>query len=282
MSEVIKKEKVGDLLGDRMKNYENITRNHLIPNMPVIVRVDGRAFHSYTKQKWCEFPYSHVLISVFHKTTLKVCEETSNVVFAYHQSDEVTFLLKDYERRAQQQVFQGNIQKITSTFASKFTAYFNKYMEEELSLSSIGILNPKLAEFDARVFNIPIHEVINCFIWRQKDWEKNSVTQYASSFFSHTELMNKNTKDKHDMIYDAGHPSWNDLGNWLKRGTFFKKVEVDLPIKELSEEQIKYLSDISEIEEPIIRKKWIVDYNSPILVLNKEYLQDIVEKIEEE
>lgn len=281
MSEVIKKEKINvESLGDRMKSYENITRSYLIPNMPVIVRIDGRAFHSYTKQKWCEFPYSQILINVFHKTTLKVCEETSNVVFAYHQSDEVTFFLKDYERRSQQQVFQGNIQKITSTFASKFTAYFNKYIQDDLLAA--GISNIKLAEFDARVFNIPIHEVINCFIWRQKDWEKNSVTQYANSFFSHTELMNKNTKDKHDMIYNAGYPSWNDLDNWLKRGTFFKKVEVDLPVKELSEEQIKFLSDISDIEGTIIRKKWIVDYSSPILVLNKEYLLDIIEKIEEE
>lgn len=276
MSEVIKKDKIGDTLGDRIKTYENVTRHYLMPNMPVIVRIDGRAFHTYTKQKWCQFPYSHILIACFHKATLRVCEETSNVVFAYHQSDEVSFFLKDYERRAQQQVFQGNIQKIASTFASKFTAHFNQYIREELP----GVENLRLAEFDARIFNLGIHEVTNYFIWRQKDWEKNSVTQYALSFFSHNQLMNANTKIKHDMIHDAGYPSWNTLDNWLKHGTFFRKVEVELPIKELSEEQIKIIG-FSEYDN-VIRKKWIADYNSPILVLNKEYLEEIVQKIEEE
>lgn len=277
MSEVIKKEKDGVSLGDRMKSFENVTRTYLMPKCPVIIRIDGRAFHSYSKQKWCEFPYSFILIHAFHKTTLKVCEETMNVVFAYHQSDEVTFLLKDYDRREQQQLFDGNIQKIVSTFASKFTYYFNKFIQEELNdyIGTIdyGILKP--AEFDCRVFNLPMHEVTNCFIWRQKDWERNSLTQYASSFFSHSELMNKNSDQKHEMLMLSGHKPWSELDHCLKYGTFFKKVEVELPIKELSDEEIKHIP--FELLEPVTRKKWIIDFNSPVLVLNKEYLEEIIQ-----
>jgi tRNA(His) 5'-end guanylyltransferase len=275
MSEVIKKEKEGVSLADRMKKFEDVTRSYLIPKMPVIVRIDGRAFHTYTRQKWCEFPFSHILIHVFHKTVLKVCEETMNVVLAYHQSDEVTFLLKDYDHREQQQLFDGNIQKIVSTFASKFTVHFNRFIEEELMIDrNIPGMDLKPAEFDCRVFNIPIHEVVNCFIWRQLDWERNSLTQYASSFFSHHELMNKNSFQKTEMIQLAGHLSWDSLPNYLKYGTFFRKVEVELPVKELTEEEIKYLD--SDFIDPVIRKKWIIDINSPRIIICKDYIEEIV------
>lgn len=300
MSEVIKKDKP-DTLSDRMKSYENVTRNYLIPNMPIIVRIDGRAFHTYTKQKWCEHPYSSILIECFQKTTLKVCEETSNVVFAYHQSDEVSFFLKDYEKRDQQQIFQGNIQKIVSTFASKFTIHFNKFIQEALLLKMTyfetnpevtgqfvtyqraqeDYSNLKIAEFDARVFNLPVHEVTNYFIWRQKDWERNSVTQYASSIYSHNQLMNKSTVEKLDMINQSGNKPWQNLAIHLREGTFFKKVEVELPIKELSEEQVKWLTEEEMVEGVMTRKKWIIDHNSPVLYLNKEYLEEIVQKIKE-
>lgn len=276
MSEVIKKEKDSGLsLGDRMKKFENVNRSYLIPKMPVVVRIDGRSFHTYTKQRWCEFPFSHTLIRVFHKTTLKVCEETMNVVLAYHQSDEVTFLLKDYDRREQQQLFDGNIQKIVSTFASKFTYYFNKYIREELMIDDfIPGIELKPAEFDARVFNIPMHEVTNCFIWRQMDWERNSLTQYASSFFSHHELMDKNSFQKNEMLALAGCKPWSELENHLKHGTFFRKVLVELPVKELTDEEVKHLN--VDFMDPVVRKKWIIDINCPKVVMNKEYIEEIV------
>lgn len=287
MSEVIKKEKdPGILLGDRMKKFEDITRSYLIQKMPVIIRVDGRAFHSYTKQKWCDFPYSFILINTFHKTVLKVCEKTMNIVLAYHQSDEVSFLLKDYDRRNQQQLFDGNIQKIVSTFASKFTYWFNKFITEELKCSDYDTSNLSSAEFDTRVFNIPLHDVTNYFIWRQKDWQRNSLTQYASSFFSHKELENKNGLQKVEMIAEIKEKPWIELHNCLTKGTFFKKVEVDIPLRELSDIEIKHLynpeSPIGEISDYVVRKKWIIDYNSPNIVNDKEYIENIVQFTNEE
>ena len=281
MSEVIKKEK-GLSLGDRMKKYEDVSRFYLTPKQPAIVRVDGRAFHTYTKQKWCKKPYSDILIRAFQRTTLKVCEETMNVCFAFHQSDEVSFLLKDYERKEQQQLFGGNIQKIATTFASKFTAHFNQIMIDELR-PDYNDEYPALGEFDARVFTAPLHEATNYFIWRQQDWIKNSITQYSMSFFSDKQLHNKNSDEKKKMIIEKGEKAWDDLENHLKYGTFFRKEKVELKLNEVSEDQRKYINktELVEIPEYVVRNRWMCDFNSPILLNNKEYLEKIVYYIEE-
>lgn len=38
-----------DLLGDRMKEYESIPKVRLMRKTPAIIRIDGKAFHSFTR-----------------------------------------------------------------------------------------------------------------------------------------------------------------------------------------------------------------------------------------
>jgi len=274
-------ERIEAPLSIRMKKYEDVNRYYLPSKQPVIIRVDGKAFHSYTKQSWCERPFSDILVKTFQQTTIAVCEQLMNCCIAYHQSDEVTFFLKDYERIEQQQLFAGNIQKISSTIASKFTAYFNKYMIENLLAANKDISKLKLAEFDARCYTVPLHEVINCFIWRQRDAMKNSVSQYADSFFSSKQLHKKNTEDKKQLIRDTNKGDWDSLPLYIQRGTFFKKIDLELPLDTLSEQNLQYYIDNNlEIPDTIIRKKWIIDLTPPIVSDTKNYIEQIVYEID--
>lgn len=198
-----------DDFGDRMKGYENVTKNYLTRRTPVIIRLDGVAFHTFTKG--FDKPFDELLWVTMTQTAQYLCREVQNCVFAYTQSDEISLVLIDYQNLNTDVWFGNNIQKITSVIASKASVYFNDTLHanafDEFSVSTDedrraflkNILN-KVVFFDARCFNIPKEEVLNYFIWRQKDCQKNSVSAIAQSYFSNKELYKKSTKDRIEMI----------------------------------------------------------------------------------
>ena len=207
-----------DDLGDRMKkNYENRTRNYLPRRTNTIIRLDGKAFHTFTKK--FNKPYDNVLASSMDMTARDLCENIQGAVMAYIQSDEISILLTDYENLNTDAWFDGNIQKITSVSASMCTGYFNQH------INRFGVFNPELmAFFDSRVFTIPeTEEVINYFIWRQQDAVRNSIQMLAQSLYSHKELMNKNSSELQEMCFQKGE-NWNDVNGGFKRGRIIVKV----------------------------------------------------------
>lgn len=165
------------LLSDRMKKYENVSKNVLMNKTPAIIRIDGKAFHTWTKG--LDRPFDKKFYAAMAKTTIDLVNNIQNAVFAYGQSDEISIFLKDYENYNTESWFDGNIQKITSVSASMATAYFNKYANK------MKIDQDKLAFFDSRVFTLPPHEVINYFIWRQNDFIRNSVESTARYYLGH-------------------------------------------------------------------------------------------------
>lgn len=195
-------------LGDRMKrNYEDAYRIKLTRRTPVIIRLDGKAFHTLTRG--CDKPFDENFNGAMFITMKKLCEEIQGVKCAYHQSDEISLLLLDYDRLDTEAWFGNNLQKIVSISASIASlAFSNAYMRE-------GI-------FDSRAFNIPENEVKNYFIWRQKDWERNSLQMLSQSHFSHNELHKKNKSDMHEMLHTKG-VNWADLQPKWKNGTFLFK-----------------------------------------------------------
>lgn len=200
-----------DSLGDRMKNYEYVTRTRLYRRTPVIIRLDGKAFHTLTRG--AEKPFDRHFIERMINATLGLFDFIGgNLKFAYIQSDEISLLLTDWDTFETQPFFGYNIQKLVSTITSKVTLDFNK-----------GWMH-NFGTFDARVFNIPREEVANYFIWRQKDWERNSLQMLAQSKFSHREMQNKKHSDIHEMLYQIGI-NWNDLDDQLKRGICLYKNE---------------------------------------------------------
>ena len=176
-----------DSLGGRMKNYyENAYRNHLTRRTPVIIRIDGKAFHTFTRN--FKRPYDLVFKKAMWNTTLYLCEHIQNARLAYVQSDEISILLIDYNKFTTAAWFDNNIQKMCSVSASMATMAFNKFFAEESEDATNyhnyiseeefrRVYRPRWndAMFDSRVFNLPESEVCNYFVWRQQDAISNSI-----------------------------------------------------------------------------------------------------------
>lgn len=201
------------------ENYENRNKYFLLRRMPVIIRLDGKSFHSFTKH--CETPFDTLLHTWMCNATINVLKNIHGVKCAYIQSDEISILLTDYDNLETDAWFNNSIQKICSVSASLMTAYFNWGYNSALQ-SKYNNLQYKFALFDARCFNLPKEEVNNYFIWRQKDWERNSLQMFARAHFSHSQLNNKKKADIHEMLHKKDK-NWADLDLKWKRGTFIQK-----------------------------------------------------------
>lgn len=207
-----------DSLGDRMKHqYENRTRTYLPRRTFTVIRLDGKAFHIYTKGRIR--PWDHNLNYHLVNATAALCRQAQGCLMGFVQSDEVSLLLADFATTQTEAWFDGNTQKIASVSASILTAHFN--IEEGNRLDSP-------AYFDARVFTIPDPvEVHNYFVWRQKDIERNSLSMLAQAHFPHRELQGLKRDGLHDKLHTIGI-NWNDMPEAFKRGTLVRKT-VDPP-----------------------------------------------------
>ncbi|MCI6241028.1 MAG: tRNA(His) guanylyltransferase Thg1 family protein, partial [Clostridium sp.] len=173
---------VQDELGIRMKTYyEQIPKTRLMRRCPVAIRIDGRAFHTYTRgfQK----PFDMVLMRSMQDTMQYLCENIQGCVLGYTQSDEITLLLVDYKKLNSSAWFDYEVQKLCSIAASMATMVFNrsfaKHVEEDPYPEKYAEVYQKAmkmgATFDARCFNIPKEEVTNLIYWRQLDASRNSI-----------------------------------------------------------------------------------------------------------
>ncbi len=226
-------------LGERIKAYEQVTRNFLCKRMPVMVRVDGRAFHTLTCG--ADKPFDQHLINVMAESALAVAEDMQGFKAAYVQSDEATFFMTDYDDINTDGWFGYNLNKIVSLSASIMTAMFNANYEK----------SNRMAFFDSRAFNIPRDEVANAFLWRMKDWERNSLQMYCQSMFSHKQLYGKCKEDMHNMLHGAGKNWTTDLTDQEKNGTWI--VKTDLGIARRFDVLPNY-KDVAAIIDPLIFK----------------------------
>lgn len=196
-----------DSLGDRMKRYEAVTSTKLNPRSYTIIRLDGKAFHTFTKGLLR--PWDPAITETMETTMLYLCKNIQGVKYGYYQSDEISLVLTDFDTFETSPWFDNKIQKMVSVAASLATAKFN----QEWNASN------KLAIFDARVFNVPNRsEVINYFIWRQQDTVRNSISSLGQSLYSAKELHGKNQNAVQEMCFQKGK-NWNDVPTHLKRGT---------------------------------------------------------------
>lgn len=210
-------------IGDRMKNnYESRFQTHLVRRMPVILRLDGKAFHTFTRQMQCKKPFDENFIASMVLTSLYLVNNIQGAKCVYTQSDEISILLTDYEIFETEAWFDNNIQKMVSISAAMATAYFNfEYMLPKEIVVSVEKL--PFALFDSRAFNIPKEEVNNYFVWRQQDWIRNSVNMLAQHNFSHKSLQGLNVDDVKKMLVSEKNIIWENLPNYLKFGVFITR-----------------------------------------------------------
>ena len=233
-----------DPLGDRMKgNYENRAKMYLTRRTPVIIRIDGKAFHTFTRG-FCR-PYDRVFHNSMNATLEYLCKNIQGCKFGYTQSDEITLVLTDYDKLTTDGWFNYSVQKMCSIAASMATLIFNRTFLNECSnwcdtseffrmdeTERDGISTKEFNElfqaysraaergamFDARCFNIPEDEVANCIIWRQNDATRNAIQMLGQTYFSHKELDSKSQSDIQDMLMEVHQINFNDMPVEFKRG----------------------------------------------------------------
>lgn len=259
-----------DSLGDRMKRYETVSSGALTTRMPVIVRIDGRAFHTYTRGFR---PFDHVLQKTMVQAAQKVAEEMQGFEVAYHQSDEVSFLLTDYAELNTSAWFDYVTQKVCTISASVMTAWFNKLMLDNLhnpwrfdpnynptqvryvdreftnyeELISSVKAGKKIAYFDARAFNVPKEDVTNYYLWRAKDWERNSISMYCRQFFSAKQLHGQGRSDQHEMLHGIGKNWATDVMPEFRNGSFILPDKIETSVR-------ADYKEISALIDPLVYK----------------------------
>lgn len=238
-----------DSLGDRMKEfYEDRTRYLLQRRTYTIIRIDGKAFHTYTKG--LNKPFDDSLMEDMDNTAAYLCKNIMGSKFAFVQSDEISLLLTDFDTLDTQAWFDNNLQKMCSVSASMATSEFNK-----LRKIRFQDFNYKEAQFDSRIFQIPTKtEVGNYFIWRQQDTVRNSISSVAQNLYSSKQLHGKNASEMQEMIFQKGI-NWNEYKSKYKRGRVIYKKEFEL--------------------KESIRTKW-VPVETPIFTQERVFLDSLI------
>ena len=272
-------------LGDRMKNnYENISRYYLTRRMPVIIRIDGESFHTFTRG--FKKPFDDVLVKTMQDTMKYLCENIQGCVLGYTQSDEISLVLTDYAELTTDAWFGNNLQKMCSVSASMATLVFNKafndnivrYIDNHLD-ADCDVTNDlaeytkilinarnKGAMFDSRVFTIPKEEVCNYILWRQQDATRNSIQSVGQANFSQKELHGKSCNDIQDMLMTQKGINWNDYATTLKRGSCCIKADDGL---------IEY-DEVGNICGYTQRSKWVIDNEIPIFTQDRNYVEKLI------
>lgn len=269
-----------DSLGDRMKeNYENRAKTYLVRRLPVMIRLDGKAWHTFTKG--FKRPYDEILHNAMNATMKYLCENIQGCKLGYTQSDEITLLLTDYDTLTTDAWFDNNVQKICSVSASMATMAFNKFLRE-FSRDTLRRINnvfactteeanyaatlerafDKGAMFDSRCFNIPIEEVTNCFIWRQQDATRNAIQMLGQCNFSHKELHGKSCNDIQDMLMTQKGINFNDMPTEFKRGVCCIKNRI--VCEPYGNRMLAAGADEGQ---------WVLDKEIPIFTQDREYVE---------
>lgn len=290
-------------LAKRMKDYEMRDRYFLQKRIPVAIRVDMRAGHTFTKG--FERPFDKVFMKSMQETAKYMCENMGNAKFAYVQSDEITIILVDYDTLETDCWFNYRTDKLCSISASMATMAFNRFFAQEVDKWGVetfgwewykgGTNDPEVANspeyklseiyskaidkgamFDARCFNIPKEEVTNLIYWRQLDATRNSIQMVGQVHFSHDELQDKTCNMIQDMLMTKYGINWNDFTIPCKRGTACIKVATKVT-ENIKREPQPFGED--RVTTTIIEERpiWTIDKNMPILKgEDRKYVDDLI------
>jgi len=252
-------------LGERMKEYEKVSRGYLMRRTPVVIRLDGCHFHTFTRG--LDKPYDKTLMKIMQQTMQYLCENIQGCVLGYTQSDEITLVLVDYQNLNTSAWYDNQIQKICSVTASLATLAFNKYWTRETEdiydnyIFSSGsgeqefqrwkLFDKKNFEavFDARVFNLSPEEVVNNLIWRQQDATRNSINLLGQSLYSHKELQGISANQLQNKMLVEKDVNWNNEPTSFKRGSCCRKNE---------------------------NGKWFIDNEIPIFTEDRQYIANLL------
>lgn len=260
------------------ENYENRSKTYLTRRVPCVLRLDGKAMHTFTKG--FRRPYDEIFHTAMNETMKYLCENIQGCKIGYTQSDEITLVLQDFDTPTTDAWFDYSVQKMCSIAASMATFVFNRVFLQEIEkystkqdydekyYNTLKNASEKGAFFDCRCFSVPEDEVVNCLIWRQQDATRNAIQMLGQTYFSQKALNKKNNNDIQDMLMLEKKINFNDMPAEFKRGICCVRREVQNP-------------NIDIKDGVYLRKKWVLDKEIPIFTKDREYIekelkQDIV------
>lgn len=238
---------MSDDIGDRFKRYEGCFDYSLPRRLPMVIRVDGRAFHGLKLAK----PFDDVFHARMCLTAVALCKGIQGAVLAYFQSDEISIIARDDIENTTQPWVDKRLSKVLSLSAAIATAAFNDGAPEGYGVR----------QFDSRAFVLPdMNEVTNYLIWRQQDATRNSVSMAAHAAFSHKSLQGVNSNGMIDRLREAGKP-WEDTPTHFKRGTLLRPVTV--------------LKAVPQTGETCERREWQFYLDMPLITNDRAYVEAI-------
>jgi len=245
-----------ETLSDRMKRYESkALENDCCTDMYVMLRLDGCHFHTWVKQAGLQKPFDRKLMEAMEASALALCKEIPTCVFAFTGSDEISLLLTRGEEGVSQPWHGNRIQKLVSIAASVCSSAFN----QSIARMSGPYNYPPLAAFDCRAMFLPtLEECINCFIWRQMDIQRNSVSSLAQSYFSPKELNGKDQAVMKQMLIDKENVHWDYLASKWKNGVVVRRRA----------EEGEYNGN------KFIRTRFFLDEDIPLFLEDKDFIRN--------
>lgn len=296
-----------DSLGDRQKQYEISSETQLVPKMPIIIRIDGKAFHTYTRGM--QKPFDELLGNAMKKTMRALCKDIHTCVFGYTQSDEITLVLKLPDRIRSQAYMNRRVQKIVSLTASKATRYFNKFFTDEylrLSKDRRDEVNKLVKKLVKIGFDTAESECIQKEIKEIEARDSKLMSTYISR------LGNAEFDSRAFNV-----PEWDCINNiiWRQQDAIRNSVEMvghvhftDKQLYKVNVEGIKSMlkeqkgidweKDFTayqkrgaccyRVEEEVIRngnkvvrRQWKLDEDMPIIQLNREWFSEVTDLTED-
>ena len=258
-------------LSDRMKMYEsNAGVFNVFPSgLPICVRIDGKAFHSFTRKM--PKPFDPVLMFIFDETTRILIKETGASV-GYTQSDEISLVFKKNDGERSQIFFNGRVQKMCSVLASMATAHFNRIF---VAMHKGSVVHAP-AFFDCRAFPVPsLEEVANYLVWRELDATRNSVSGFAQAKFSAKQLFKKNVSEMKQMLCDVGC-NWHNLPDRSKYGAYFIPITSK---KRLTVSQMEKIPP-AQFKKIMIDSDGIVERRDVVRLVSVSSLLDVANRVD--
>lgn len=233
-----------EAMGDRQKAYEDPEASRrIMQGLPVLVRLDGRSFHTFTKG--LARPYDERLSSIMIETAKYLVEET-HASIGYCQSDEISLAFPNLDPE-KQMIFGGRVQKLCSVLAGMATAKFNQQL-----LQRIPEKAHLLPVFDARAWGVSSLDVAaEHFLWREADATRNSLTMAAHAYYSPSELHKAGYAKKHEMLFEKG-VNWANYPAFFKRGTYVRR---ETTLRNLTEDELSSIPVQYRPTNPVLRSR---------------------------
>lgn len=230
-------------LNEKFKNIERTMSHKLPATRWSMARIDGRAFHTYTRG--LDAPYDEKFVAAMNATLLALCNMEVPVAMGYVQSDEISLLIDNRSLNGTLNPwYGGKMQKIISVLSSAATAYFNMERAKQ------GYSTP--AFFDARVIPIKsVDEIGMYFAWRHADAVKNTISMAAHAAFSEKDVDSKTSEERKTMLAEIGKP-WEGLPVGFRHGRY--------AVRESFPETISFVHGKTKQTETkeILSKRWVL------------------------